>query len=71
MYNQADVIKYLKESGLKSKLANLKTISVLVVESDTYESLAKDFMTKAILIKHINKNAKLEPGTILKVPRGN
>jgi hypothetical protein len=71
MHNKDKIIHFLKESGLKSKLDNLQTIDVLVVESDTYESLANDFMSEAILIRYINKNVKLEQGMILKVPYKN
>ena len=50
-------------------------MDVLVVESDTLETLAKDFMTTVELIKEANPgvagNEDLKPGMVLKVPRGN
>ena len=53
----------------------MKTMDVLVVESDTLETLAKDFMTTVPLIKDANPgvsgNEDLKPGMVLKVPRGN
>ena len=50
-------------------------MDVLVVESDTLESLANDFNTTVELIKKANPKVKgnedLKPGSVIKVPRGN
>ncbi len=50
-------------------------MDVLVVESDTLESLANDFNTTVELIKKANPkvsgNEDLKPGSVIKVPRGN
>lgn len=55
--------------------ANMNVMDVLVVESDTLESLANDFNTTVELIKKANPNVKgnedLKPGAVIKVPRGN
>ncbi|MCM8539167.1 MAG: LysM peptidoglycan-binding domain-containing protein [Lentisphaeraceae bacterium] len=54
---------------------DMKTMDVLVVESDTMESLANDFNTTVELIKKANPKVKgnedLKPGSVIKVPRGN
>lgn len=53
---------------------NMKVMDVLVVESDTLESLANDFNTTVELIKKANPKVKgnedLKPGSVIKVPRG-
>ena len=53
----------------------MKTIPILVVESDTLESLANDFNTTIELIKKANPNIKgnedLKPGSQINIPRGN
>jgi hypothetical protein len=68
-------ISYLEGQGVPQTISmpdgNLKTMDVLIVESDTWESLASDFNTQKVLIKIINKNVKLLPGTVIKVPHGN
>lgn len=50
-------------------------MDVLIVESDTLESLANDFNTTVELIKKanpkVNGNEDLKPGSVIKVPRGN
>ncbi|MCM8529785.1 MAG: LysM peptidoglycan-binding domain-containing protein [Lentisphaeraceae bacterium] len=54
-------------------LANMKLMDVLVVESDTLESLSSDFNTTKELILKANKDVKgnedLKPGMVIKVPR--
>ncbi|MCM8537092.1 MAG: LysM peptidoglycan-binding domain-containing protein [Lentisphaeraceae bacterium] len=54
-------------------LANMKLMDVLVVESDTLESLSSDFNTTKELILKANKEVKgnedLKPGMVIKVPR--
>ena len=53
---------------------SMKVMDVLVVESDTLESLANDFNTTVELIKKANPKVKgnedLKPGSVIKVPRG-
>ena len=54
-------------------LANMKLMDVLVVESDTLESLSSDFNTTQELILKANENIKgnedLKPGMVIKVPK--
>jgi len=56
-------------------VAPKNVMDVLVVESDTLESLANDFNTTVELIKKANPkvqgNEDLKPGSVIKVPRGN
>ena len=67
----SDMVELLEKSGLKATGNKLKTMDVLVVESDSWESLANDFNTRADLIRLLNKDKGLKPGTVIKVPRGN
>lgn len=66
-----DIVKLFENAGLKGSGQKLKTMDVLVVESDTWHSLANDFNTEAELIKLINKDKQLLPGAVIKVPTGN
>jgi LysM repeat protein len=58
----------------KDPLADMKLMDVLVVESDTLESLSSDFSTTKELILKANATIKgnedLKPGMVIKVPRG-
>ena len=68
-----DVIGDAKTDTPANPLANMKLMDVLVVESDTLESLSSDFNTTQELILKANDNIKgnedLKPGMVIKVPK--
>lgn len=66
-----DFIDLFESAGLKANNGGLSVIDVLIVESDTWESLASDFNTNAQLIILINNEKELKPGNVIKVPKGN
>lgn len=51
--------------------AKMILMDVLVVESDSWESLANDFNTTVTYLRIFNYKKELIPGTIIKVPRNN
>ena len=69
--NKTQFVKLFESAGLKGNGVKLQTMDVLVVETDTWQSLAKDFNTKAQLIMLLNKDKMLKPGVVIKIPRGN
>ncbi len=75
IHDSKDIISYLKDQGVPKTITlpkrNMRTMDVLVVESDTWESLASDFNTNKGLIQILNKNVELKAGTIIKIPNGN
>lgn len=68
MLNLKKFLILFKNSGLKQSDNIPKTMDVLVVETDTWETLAKDFKCSAKLLELVNKNG-LKPGAVIKVPR--
>jgi len=66
-----DLVKMFENAGIKGNGKKMRTMDVLVVESDTWQSLASDFQTEVDLLVLINKNKQLKPGVVIKVPRGN
>ncbi len=64
-------IDLFEKAGIKGNGIKMKAIDVLVVESDTWQSLASDFNTKAELIMLLNRDKQLTPGIVVHVPISN
>ena len=62
-------IDLFQEAGIKSSDNKYSTMEVLLVENDSWESLAQDFNSDPKLIKLINNNIELAPGKVIKVLR--
>ena len=66
---KSDLVTLFENAGIKKTRKQIQTMDVLVVETDTWESLASDFNTQAKLIELINHDKKLLPGAVIKIPR--
>lgn len=66
--NRKDFITLFKNAGLRPSSKAPLLMDVLVVETDTWETLANDFNCNAKLLEMINTKG-LKPGAVIKVPR--
>lgn len=69
--NDQKFIDLFKKYKLPKINGKMKLMDVLVVESDSWESLANDFNTTVTYLRIFNYKKELIPGTIVKVPRTN
>lgn len=69
--NNNELVEVFVKQKIADKIKQIVIFDVLIVESDTWDSLANDFNTQAELIKLLNQGKDLKPGIVIKVPQNN